>query len=200
MDAYQVVRDFEKALSEYTWAPYVVTVDSCSNALLICLTVAKKDLPYLKRVTVPKRTYPSVPCAVIKAGFKVKFEDIKWVGVYKLHPLHLYDCAKRLKRGMYEKGQIQCISFHGKKHLPIGRGGAILTDNREFAETARWMRFDGRPEGESLATCKLRGIGFNCYMTPEQAARGLELLSFAKDEYPEEYEAYQDLSKYEFFK
>lgn len=197
-DAYQVVRDFEQALSEYTGAPYVRCVDSCSNALLICLTIAKKN-HNTKTVRIPSRTYPSVPCAIIRAGFRVEFTDEKWVGAYRLNPFSLWDCAKRLKRGMYDWGT-QCISFHGKKHLPIGRGGAILTSNIGVAEIATWMRFDGRPEGQSLATCKLKGVGYNCYMTPEQAARGLELLQFAKDEYSEEYEDYQDLSKYEFYK
>ena len=203
MDAYQVVRDFEKALSDYTGAPFVVVVDSCSNALRICLeycyTHAYKGEYICNIITIPNRTYPSVPCAIKQTGFKVEFEDLRWTGAYQLKPYPIWDCAKRLRRGMYEKGQVQCISFHGKKHLPIGRGGAILTDSNVLAETARWMRFDGRPEGESLATCKLKGVGFNCYMTPEQAARGLELLQFAKDEYPEAYEAYQDLSQYGFY-
>jgi len=199
MNAYQVVKDFEMALSEYTGAPYVRCVDSCTNAILICLTILKEinDPGYIK---IPKRTYPSVPCSIIRSGMHVEFTDIKWVGSYRLEPFNLWDCAKSLKREMYIPGEVQCLSFHGKKHLPIGRGGAILTDNKDFTEKATWMRFDGRPEGRSLSECELQGIGFNCYMTPEQAARGLELLQFAKDEYPEEYEAYQDLSKYEFYK
>ena len=32
--AFRVVEDFEAALAEYTGAPHVVTVDSCTNAIL----------------------------------------------------------------------------------------------------------------------------------------------------------------------
>ena len=34
-DVYEVVREFEKELSEYTGAPYVVSVDSSTNALFL---------------------------------------------------------------------------------------------------------------------------------------------------------------------
>ncbi len=204
MDAYRIVRDFEQALCDYTGAPYCVTTDSCSNAIMISLQWWKDHAMHLydesPPIMIPKRTYPSVANTIKRLGFNIEFLDGKWFGAYRLEPTNVVDCAKRFKRNMYEGGYSECLSFHGKKHLNIGRGGAILTENKEFAKWARWMRFDGRPEGVPLSKCELQGVGFNCYMTPEQAARGLELMQFVKDEYPEEYEPYQDLSKYEFYK
>ena len=38
---YKITEDFEKALSDYTGAPYVVTVDNQSNALFLSLYYEK---------------------------------------------------------------------------------------------------------------------------------------------------------------
>ena len=72
---YKVTEDFEKALSEYTGAPYVVTLDNQSNGLFLALyyeNYIKKSIK-TDTVTIPNRTYPSVPCEIIHAGLKVEF-------------------------------------------------------------------------------------------------------------------------------
>jgi dTDP-4-amino-4,6-dideoxygalactose transaminase len=38
---YKITEDFEKALSDYTGAPYVITVDNQSNALFLALMYEK---------------------------------------------------------------------------------------------------------------------------------------------------------------
>ena len=68
---YQITEDFEKALSDYTGAPYVITLDNQSNGLFLALTYEKITG---QEVTIPSRTYPSVPCEIIHAGGKVKFK------------------------------------------------------------------------------------------------------------------------------
>jgi dTDP-4-amino-4,6-dideoxygalactose transaminase len=78
---YKIVKMFEEEIAHYTGAPYAISVNSCTNALfLIC--------KYLKvqEVTVPRRTYLSVPQSVRQAGGTIKFEDIRWKGVYQLKP------------------------------------------------------------------------------------------------------------------
>ena len=83
---YKITEDFEKMLSDYTGAPYVVTVDNQSNALFLSLMYEKiKDT----EITIPSRTYPSVPCEIIHAGGKVKFEKTEGTtlkGAYQLKP------------------------------------------------------------------------------------------------------------------
>lgn len=37
MNPFQVVKDFERALCEYTGAPYAVTTTSCTMALLLAV-------------------------------------------------------------------------------------------------------------------------------------------------------------------
>ena len=67
-----------------------------------------------------------------------------------------------------------CLSFHYAKHIPIGRGGMILTDSKKARDWFRIMRNDGRKEIPKEKDF-VRMLGFNAYMTPEQAARGLSL-------------------------
>ena len=71
---YKITEDFEKALADYTGASYVVTVDNQSNALFLALMYENvKD----QEITIPSRTYPSVPCEIIHAGAKVNFKKVK---------------------------------------------------------------------------------------------------------------------------
>jgi dTDP-4-amino-4,6-dideoxygalactose transaminase len=195
---YQVVKDFEDSVAEYTRAPYAVAVDSCTNALFLCLQYLRIGNEKME-ITIPSRTYPSVPCQIIHAGGKVKFEDKKWDGIYRLKPTNIYDSAKRLTKGMYISKSYMCLSFHGKKHLPIGRGGMILTDSKSAVKWLKMARFDGRHECSLESDC-LAMLGWNCYMTPEQASKGLTLLSFLPDKNKDlPWEPYQDLSKYEMY-
>lgn len=132
-------------------------------------------------MTIPARTYPSVPCSILLAGGRVKFSQATWAGSYRLEPYSIWDSALRFKRGMYQGEGLVCLSFHIRKHLPIGRGGAILTDNADEAAWLRLARFDGREECDLSRQRDFKVIGLNAYMTPEQAARGLMLLSLVKD-------------------
>lgn len=189
---YSVVADFENDLAEYAGCKYAVSVESCTAAILLSCAYLK-----VKEVTIPSRTYPSIPCSIIHAGGKVRFEDIEWHGVYQLKPYPIYDGAKRFHRGMYIEDSFHCLSFHAKKHLPIGRGGAILTNDEEAVKWFKAARFDGRHEC-TLHKDTFAMVGWNCYMTPEQAARGRLLMCMAEDHYDDQVEEppYPDLSKY----
>lgn len=70
---YKITEDFEKALADYTGAPYVVTVDNQSNALFLALYYEKNVNKSITSdtITIPSRTYPSVPCEIIHAGLKL---------------------------------------------------------------------------------------------------------------------------------
>ena len=73
-NVYDITNEFEKRLAEYTGAPYVVTVDNQSNALFLALMYEKVKG---QEITIPSRTYPSVPCEISHAGAKVKFKPNK---------------------------------------------------------------------------------------------------------------------------
>src|SRR5664280_1422104 len=125
---YKITESFEQELCRYTGAPYAVALDNESNALFLALTY---DNIKGKEISIPARTYPSVPCAIIHAGGKVKFTQVRGKtlkGAYQLKGSTVCDSALRFTSSMYIKGMFMCLSFTGPyKHLKLGKGGAILT-------------------------------------------------------------------------
>jgi dTDP-4-amino-4,6-dideoxygalactose transaminase len=206
MNPFQVVKDFEAALCEYTGAPYCVTVNSCTAALRLALLWERKS-GYVE-VGVPRRTYPSVPMAAVWAGLRIKWfpESYRWEGTYVMTPTRVVDCAKRLRGGMYIDGWYMCVSFHPQKPLGISNGGgAILHSDYGADSWFRHMRFDGRTESVATVDDAYTMIGEHCYMMPATAAEGLHRLSiYAKQrdhaDQPSELDLYPDLSKWEVFK
>lgn len=193
INPYKIVDEFEKTVAEYAGSKYAVAVDSCSNALFLCLKYINKPEQI---ITIPKRTYISVPCSIRNAGYYLKFEDIDWSGIYQLSPLPIYDGSLRFKKNMFQGGY-HCLSFHIKKHLKIGRGGMILTDDFEAYNWFKLARFNGRHEKEHVHD-EFSMIGWNFYMTNSDAARGLWLLAGIKEELSDIKEEYPDLSIYDF--
>lgn len=198
-DAWGVVDLFEKTIAEYAGSKYAVTVDNCTNALFLCLKYLEAD----ETVTIPSKTWISVPCTIKHANCNVEFEDIEWSGIYQLKPYPIYDGAVRMCKGMYQSGTYHCLSFHIRKHLPIGKGGMILTDDKKAYDWFRTVRYEGRSidkDGVNYILYKddpIKSMGWNMYMTPEQAARGLELFERIKDINPDQESSgtCKDLSK-----
>jgi len=132
----------------------------------------------------------------------VKFEDSKWEGIYELKPYKIFDSALRFRPLMYKEG-LHCLSFHMKKLLPIGRGGMILTDDRDAYHWLKRARFDGRRE-VPLEDDTFDMLGYNMYMTPEQAIRGLQLFSTISqknlDDLDSTKQGYPNLEAYDVYK
>lgn len=194
-DAFAVVRDFERAVAEYTGAPYCVAVNSCTMAILLsCKYLNVQD------VEIPKRTYVSVPMSIMHAGGRVRFRDEDWKGHYELRPYPILDSARLFSSGMYVSGSFMCVSFHWSKTLGIQQGGAILHDNKEADQWFRKARFDGRTEGVPPKDDTFI-LGYHCYMSPEIAAEGLVRLSFLpKHNDPLPNSDYPDLSQVPLFR
>ncbi len=177
MNPYLVVNQFEDYMAKYTNSPYAVAVDSCTNALFLCCVYLK-----IKKITLPSKTYVSVPCSILHAGGEVEFENLEWKGSYQLKPYPIYDSACKLAKNMYEKNTFQCISFSGNKIINIGKGGMIFSDNKEAVDWFKLARYEGRQEIPLSDQEEFNFLGWNMYMTPEQAARGLVLASFLKED------------------
>ena len=191
---YQIVTLFEEEMARYTGAPLAVAVDSCTNALFLACTWMK-----VQTVTIPSRTYLSVPQSIQHAGGEVLLEDISWKGMYALKPYPIFDAALRLTSQMYIPGTLICLSFHYKKHLPIGKGGMILCDDPEAADWFRRARYEGRgPLPYRQDTVPF--AGWNMYMTPAEAATGLSLMQnlLINNEDLVEDPDYRDLSEFGF--
>jgi dTDP-4-amino-4,6-dideoxygalactose transaminase len=203
---HKITEEFEKELCRYTDAPHAVCVDNQSNALFLALMY---DDVKGKEVTIPCRTYPSVPCEIIHAGGKVKFEPMvgnTLKGAYQLKGTRVWDSALRFTAGMYIPNSFMCISFTGAyKHLKLSKGGVILTDDYNAMLWFKRARFSGRREC-SYHTDNFDMLGWNFYMMPELAARGLLMISQFYDALTGERKSnpdleipYPDLSKYKIY-
>jgi len=201
MNPYEVVDSFEKRIAEFAGSKYAVAVESCTAAIFLSLMYKNVNG---KKVFIPKYTYPSIPCSIIHAGGKVIFTDYDWQWGYELQPHDIWDGALRFKRGMFYGG-LHCISFHIKKLLPIGRGGMILTDDEDACKWLKKARFDGR-EPIPLSEDNFTMLGWNFYMQPSDAARGIQLFEVLKQKHPKgvedldvEEQGYPDLSKFKVY-
>jgi dTDP-4-amino-4,6-dideoxygalactose transaminase len=206
-NAYKIVRLFEEEVAQYTGAPYAVSVDNCTNALFLCLMYFRHigEGTHNNEIIIPAKTYLSVPQSIIHAGFEPVFdmseEANNWSGIYDLKPLPIYDAAKRLTSGMYMWNSFMCLSFHIKKQLSIGKGGMILTDNEDAVEWFKCARYEGRSE-KLYHEDDIKMIGWNMYMTPQQAAHGLALMQNYQSIVSDlgENNGYRDLTEFTVFK
>jgi dTDP-4-amino-4,6-dideoxygalactose transaminase len=202
---YRITEEFEQALADYTGAKYVVTVDNQSNGLFLALMYEKVCGT---EITIPCRTYPSVPCEIIHAGAKVNFKPVEGTtlkGAYQLEPTNVWDAALSFTADMYKPGTHMCVSFTGPyKHFKLSKGGAILTDNEDAYKWFKRARYSGRNEC-SYHEDNLDMIGWNFYMMPELATRGLLLMgqfynTDGTKKHQEDSELpYPDLSKFEVY-
>lgn len=197
-DPWDAVSLFENQLAAYAGSKYAVCVDSCSNAMFLCM----KYLNITGQViTLPRHTYASTPMQCIHAGNKVRFVDMEWSGEYNLGDTPIVDAATRFHRGMYQQDSYYCVSFHHRKTLKIGRGGVILTNDAEFVKWARPMIYDGRHKEVMHEDDNYECIGYHMYMTPEEAAIGILKLENIPDYNPDTGNnlTYKDLTKQSVF-
>ena len=206
-DPIDIIDIFEKKVAKFAGSKYGVAVNSSSSGIFLCLKYYQamygnqKDFP--TTITVPSRTYISVPMTVINAGFKVKFEDIKWKGIYDLEPFNLVDGATRWTKNMYVgDGALQVVSFQIKKRVPIGAGGMILTDNKKEYEWLKLASHDGRNMNVHYGDDEFAVMGWHMNMIPEDAARGILLMDSLPEVNEDVYgwENYYDISKRKVFK
>jgi dTDP-4-amino-4,6-dideoxygalactose transaminase len=207
---YKVTEEFEEKLGHYTGAKYVVTVDNMSNALFLALYYENHIKKSIKDgwVSCPSRTYPSVPCEIIHAGLKIKWKPVEGKtikGAYNLENSNVWDSALSFTADMYKPNTHMCVSFTGPyKHFKLSKGGAILTDEYEAYCWFKRARYSGRRE-ISYHEDNFDMLGWNFYMMPELAARGLLLMGQfyeigGSKKHNKDLELpYPDLSKFEIY-
>ena len=177
------IRRFETALAEFTGAPYAIMTDCCTHAIELCLRHDRvrgcKFTPF---------TYLSIPMTMHKLGIDYVYHDETeqtWVGEYAFQYTRIWDSARRLEPNMYVPGTMKCLSFGHGKPLHIGRGGAIILDDRRAYESIIRMRYDGRDLSISpWVEQREFKVGYHYKPTPEEAITGLSLLHGLKDHCP----------------
>lgn len=198
-DPREINTAFEKRLADYAGSKFAILTDCCTNAIYLSLQYLKAA-GYLQAdslISIPRRTYVSIPMAIHHAGFKFALDDREWSGEYELSDTGLFDSAAKFTRGMFTSdARAKCLSFQIKKRLPIGRGGVILTNDPEFHDWARLAVYDGRDLQTRYDSDEhVRSLGWHFYMTPEDAARGLLLMNQLPEENPDmmDFTHYPDL-------
>ena len=171
--SFETVKIFEDKISDFFGAPYGVAVDSCTHGIELCL----RYLPNYS-IDVPKRTYISIPFLAKKLNLKLDWKDENWKDYYYLTS-NVIDAAVLWKKNSYIPNTFMCISFQFRKHLSLGRGGMILTDNKKAAFELKKMSYDGRLPDTLWREQDIDTMGYHYYMTPETAQLGLEKLDDA---------------------
>ena len=75
----EVVAQFEKEIASFYNAPYAVAVDCCTHGMELCLRYTKAN-----NITIPPRTYLSVPMTAEKLGLDWEWKDENWKDFYQL--------------------------------------------------------------------------------------------------------------------
>ena len=126
-------------------------------------------------VEVPTNTYLSVPLIMKKIGIRQwRWEDNQWEKYYYIGSTNIVDAAVYFEKDSYIPGTYFCLSFQQRKHLPLGRGGMILTDDPKAYYVLKRMSCDGRDFYRPWRDQDIDIMGYHYYMTPEKASEGID--------------------------
>ena len=169
--SWKSVHDFESLVSSWFGAKYGIAVDSCTHGIELCLRYKN-----VKKLSIPKRTYISIPSLSHKLNIPLEWRDEDWKDYYEISNSGIYDAAVLWEEMSYIPNTMMCLSFQFQKHLSLGRGGMILLDDLEASRTLCRMVYDGRipnvPWKEQYED--IERIGYHYYMTPETAQLGIK--------------------------
>jgi dTDP-4-amino-4,6-dideoxygalactose transaminase len=195
--SFEIITKFEKEIAAFFGSPHAVAVDCCTHAIELCLRHQE-----VQHYTVPKNTYISVPFLARKLNINFEFRDEDWKDFYYLGGTNIIDAAVLWKKDSYIPNTFMCVSFQFRKHLSLGRGGVILTDNTEAATVLKRMSYDGRLPDIPWRNQNIDLMGYHYYMTPETAQQGLIKLREAINTPPRQWTVsdWPDLTQMEIFK
>jgi dTDP-4-amino-4,6-dideoxygalactose transaminase len=179
---FDVVSEFEKQVAKFFGAPYAIAVDSCTHGLELCLRYGECN-----DITIPCRTYISVPFLAKKLNLKWNWREENWQDYYYLGNTNIIDAAVLWKRNSYISGTYMCLSFQFQKHLSLGRGGMILLDNEKSYNILKKMSYDGRIPGIPWREQNIDVVGYHYYMTPETAKMGIDKFANAVNSTPRQW-------------
>ena len=195
--SFEIVNKFENKIAEFFGAPYAVAVDCCTHGIELCLRQQE-----VLTLIVPKRTYLSVPMLANKLNIRLQWSDEQWEDYYWFEGTNIIDAAVLWKKDSYIPNTFMCVSFQFQKHLSLGRGGIILTDNKEAAIELKKMSYDGRLPNVPWRDQNIDTMGYHYYMAPEIALMGLNKLEKAINTPPKKWsiDEWPDLTEMEIFK
>lgn len=167
--SFSAIDEFENLISDFFNAPYAVATDCCTHAIELCLRYENYT-----ELTIPTRTYVSIPMTAMKLGLNWSWNDDEWQEYYYLGNTNIIDAAFLWRENSYIPQTYMCISFQFRKHLSLGRGGIILLDNYDSYRVLKKMVYDGRTSDKPWFEQDIDIMGYHYYMTPEIASMGIE--------------------------
>jgi dTDP-4-amino-4,6-dideoxygalactose transaminase len=167
---FSIIEKFEKEIANFFGSPYAVAVDCCTHGVELSLRYTEA-----KEIIVPKRTYLSIPFLSNKLGINLKWKDEDWKDYYHVTD-KVIDAAVLWKPNSYVPNTLMSVSFQFRKHLSLGRGGVILTDDEKTYTELKKMSYDGRVPNVLWKEQNIETVGYHYYMTPETAELGLKKL------------------------
>ena len=195
--SFKVIKKFEEKIANFFGSPYAVAVDCCTHSIELCLRYNK-----VNKFTIPRRTYLSIAFLGDKLNIDWDWKDEKWIDYYYLGGTNIIDAAVLWKSNSYIPNTFMCLSFQFQKHLSLGRGGMILTDDINARNALKRMSYDGRNPEIPWREQNIDSIGYHYYMTPETAELGLKKLPEAIKNKPIQWviEDWPDLKEMDIFK
>ena len=195
--SFEIVKEFEEKIADFYGAKWGIAVDACTHGIELCLRYVGAN-----EIVVPKRTYLSVPMLANKMNLELKWKDEDWRDYYEIGNTGVYDAAVLWRENSYIPKSFMCISFQFQKHLGLGRGGMILTDDSVAKDELKKMSYDGRTPNVPWREQNVNTMGYHYYMTPEVAQNGLDKFEEVKIKEPRKWllEDWPDLTKMEIFK
>ncbi len=193
---FEIVEKFEREIANFYGSPFAVATDSCTHSIELCLRFES-----FKKISIPTRTYISIPFLPIKLNLDWSWDRNKWKDYYFLGNTNIIDAAVYWKKDSYVKNTYMCLSFQFQKHLSLGRGGMILCDDETSYRVLKKMSYDGRYPLIPWREQNIDMIGYHYYMTPETALEGLNKINEAKNKSPKKWDwlDWPDLSKMSVF-
>ena len=195
--SFELVHEFEKKIAKFYGSPFAVGVDSCTHAIELCIRLIKP-----KKILIPTHTYLSIAFLGEKLGIDWEWKEENWIDYYYIGNTNIIDAAVYWKENSYIPKTFMCLSFQFKKHLNIGKGGMILTDNESAASLLKKMSHDGRDPHRAWRVQNVNTFGYHYNMTPEIAKIGLEKFKNAKKKEPKKWHLsdWPDLRKMDIFR
>ena len=182
---FETVKEFEKQIASFFGAPYAVATDCCTHAIELSLRLDENQ-----QVTCPNHTYLSIPMTFCKLNLAWHFTTNSWQDYYSIGDSRIIDGAVLWQENSYIPDTLMCLSFQFKKHLSLGRGGAILCSKQAEYDWLKKASYDGRHPDYPWTGQNISMLGFHYYMTPETASLGLNKLDTAIHTQPQRWSWY----------
>lgn len=181
----ELVQELEKKLEKRFGVKHVVCVANGTSALQI----AVKALGWKGKFYVSPYNFAPTVTAPMWEGLTPEFVDLNEEFKGPAISTHIYGIPNIIKakpviydashafavqykgKSILAYGDVSIISFSAVKIFQTVEGGAVVTNNDEIAEKARWMRNYGFKDRYSF-----NGVGINSKMSEFHAAMGLAVL------------------------